>query len=114
PLEVRSFDEDVALAEAMHFEAEIFRDAWGVPRVLGETDGDAAFALAYAYAEDDFATIQYALRAALGPEMLAADESEARGAYLVQALGVTDLVAAEYETQLTLDTRALLSGYAAG
>ncbi|WP_439633029.1 penicillin acylase family protein [Glycocaulis sp.] len=114
PLEVRSFDEDVARAEAMHFEAEIFRDEWGVPRVLGATDGDAAFALAFAHAEDDFPTIQYALRAALGPEMLAADESEARGAYLVQALGVTALVAAEYETQLTLDTRALLSGYAAG
>ncbi|KPP81473.1 MAG: acyl-homoserine-lactone acylase [Oceanicaulis sp. HLUCCA04] len=114
PLEVRQFDEDAALADAMHFEAEIFRDQWGVPRVLGPTDGDAAFALAYAHSEDDFATIQYALRAALGPEMLAADESEARGAYLVQALGVTDLVAAEYETQLSLDTRALLSGYAAG
>ena len=66
PLEVRQFDEDAALADAMHFEAEIFRDQWGVPRVLGPTDGDAAFALAYAHSEDDFATIQYALRAAFG------------------------------------------------
>ncbi|MFN3834793.1 MAG: penicillin acylase family protein [Glycocaulis sp.] len=113
-LEVRSFDPDAALAEAQHFEAEIFRDRWGVPRVLGATDADAAFALAYAHSEDDFPTIQYALRAALGPDMLAADESEARGAYLVQALGVTALVAAEYEAQLSPDTRALLEGYAAG
>lgn len=114
PLEVRSFDADAAIAEARAFEAEIFRDEWGVPRVLGVTDPDAAFALAYAHSEDDFPTIQYALRAALGPEMLAADESEARGAYLVQALGVTALVAAEYETQLAPDTRALLEAYAAG
>lgn len=114
PLEVRSFDEAAARADALAYQGEIFRDAWGVPRVIGQTDADAAFALAWAHSEDDFPTIQYALRAALGPEMLAADESEARGAYLVQALGVTALVAAEYETQLSADTRALLEGYAAG
>lgn len=114
PLEMRSFDADAAIAQAQRFDARIFRDEWGVPRVLGVTDADAAFALAYAHSEDDFPTIQYALRAALGPEMLAADESEARGAYLVQALGVTALVAAEYETQLSPDTRALLEAYAAG
>lgn len=114
PLEVRTFDPRAAIAAAEGFDGEIARDEWGVPRVIGTTDADAAFALAWAHSEDDFPTIQYALRAALGPDMLAADESEARGAYLVQALGVTALVAAEYETQLSADTRALLEAYAAG
>ena len=34
------------------------RDEWGVPHILGRTDADAASGLAYAHAEDDFATIQ--------------------------------------------------------
>ena len=36
----------------------ILRDNWGVPHIYGTTDSDAAYALAYANAEDDFITIQ--------------------------------------------------------
>lgn len=114
PLELRSFDAAAAIEAASRFDAEITRDEWGVPRVIGATGPDAAFALAFAHAEDDFATVQDALRQALGREMLAADESEARTAWLVQALGVPDLVRAQYDTQLTAEMRAALEGYAAG
>ena len=41
----------------------IHRDSWGVPHIVGKTNKDAAFGLAYAHAEDDFATIQTTLLA---------------------------------------------------
>lgn len=44
----------------------IHRDSWGVPHIFGETNKDTAFGLAYAHAEDDFATIQTTLLAARG------------------------------------------------
>ena len=36
----------------------IVRDKWGVPHIYGKTDKEAAFGLAWAHSEDDFATIQ--------------------------------------------------------
>ena len=41
----------------------IHRDNWGVPHIFGASNSDAAFGLAYAHAEDDFATIQTTLLA---------------------------------------------------
>jgi len=114
PLHVRDFDREAAIAAAAAYDAEITRDRLGVPRVIGETDADAAFAIAWAHAEDDFATIQDSLRAALGPEMLAANESEARTAYLVQLLRIREQVEADYEAELSQEVRAILEGYAAG
>ncbi len=114
PLHTRTFDRQAAIADAEAYDAQITRDALGVPRVIGATDADAAFAIAWAHAEDDFATIQDSLRAALGPEMLAADESEARTAYLVQLLRIREQVEADYETELSSEVRAVLEGYAAG
>ena len=114
PLHVRAFDPAAAIEAAQAYDAVITRDSVGVPRVIGETDADAAFAIAWAHAEDDFATIQESLRAALGPEMLAANESEARTAYLVQLLRIREQVEADYETELSDEVRAVLRGYAAG
>lgn len=114
PLHVRDFDPQAAIAAAAAYDAEITRDALGVPRVIGETDADAAFAIAWAHAEDDFATIQESLRASLGPDMLAANESEARTAYLVQLLRIREQVEADYEAELSAEVRAVLEGYAAG
>ena len=48
------------------YDVRILRDTWGVPHVFGHTDADVAYGLAYAHAEDDFATIQGALLAARG------------------------------------------------
>jgi penicillin amidase/acyl-homoserine-lactone acylase len=114
PLELRSFDRSAAIAAADGYDAEITRDSFGVARVIGETDADAAFAFAFAHAEDDFPTIQDSLRVSLGPDMLAGSESQARMAYLVQALGVLRTVDAQYQAQLSDETRAFLEGYAAG
>lgn len=114
PLEGRDFDARAAIDAAETYSAEITRDAWGVPRVIGVTDADAAFALAWAHAEDDFATIQGSLRAGLGAHMLAANEEEARTSFLVQLLKIREDVAERYETDLSAETRAFAEGYAAG
>ena len=44
----------------------IIRDSWNVPHVYGHTDEDAAFALAYAHAQDDFHNIHEAILKARG------------------------------------------------
>jgi penicillin amidase/acyl-homoserine-lactone acylase len=114
PLEGRDFDRAAAIEAAADYDAVITRDAVGVPRVIGVTDADAAFAIAWAHAEDDFATIQDSLRASLGPDMLAANESEARTAYLVQLLRIREQVNADYETELSQEVREVMEAYAAG
>ena len=47
-----------ALGQAAKYDVQIVRDEWGIPHILGKTDADTAYGLAYANAEDDFATIQ--------------------------------------------------------
>ena len=43
---------------ARDYRAEVIRDEWGVPHILGKTDADVAFGTAWAHAEDDFKTLQ--------------------------------------------------------
>lgn len=114
PLHTRSFDADAAITQAERYDVEITRDALGIPRVIGQSDADAAFGIAWAHSEDDFATIQESLRASLGPEMLAKNESEARTAYLVQLLRIREDVNERFETDLSPEVRAVLEGYADG
>ena len=104
--------ERVAAARA-RFDVRILRDTWGVPHVFGRRDADAAFGLAYAHAEDDFATIQQALLAARGT--LAAHEGPAAAPndYLVQLMRVWEHVEAGY-AGLAPETRGLVEAYAAG
>ena len=47
------FDTNSAVARAGQYQAVVGRDCWGLPRMHGRTDADAAFALGYAFAEDD-------------------------------------------------------------
>ncbi len=102
------------IARAAQYHVRIRRDSWGVPHILGPTDPDVAFGLAFAHAEDDFATIQEAalmVRGTLGAAQ------GARGAvtdYLVRLLRVRETVAARYETDLPADVRQVLQAYADG
>src|SRR3546814_8213470 len=42
-------------------DVQIARDGFGVPHIFGKTDADVAYGVAYAHAEDDFATLQEVL-----------------------------------------------------
>ena len=52
------FFSSYSLAQVNTSNVEIVRDSWGVPHIYGKTDKEAAYGLAWAHAEDDFATIQ--------------------------------------------------------
>lgn len=95
------------------YDVEILRDTWGVPHVFGKTDADAAYGLAYAHAEDDFATIQGALLAARGQLASVYGQGAAPNDYMVHLLRVWDVVAAGYPG-LDPATRALCDAYADG
>jgi acyl-homoserine-lactone acylase len=92
----------------------ILRDTWGVPHVFGKTDADAAYGLAYAHCEDDFATIQAALLAARGRLASVFGRGGAANDYMVALMGVREQVEARYEKDLSPEARAVCEGYADG
>jgi acyl-homoserine-lactone acylase len=101
-------------AAARTHEVRILRDTWGVPHVYGRTDADAAFGLAYAHAEDDFATIQGALLAARGRLASVQGRGGAANDYMVGLLRVSETVEAKYATDLSPEVRKVCEAYAEG
>lgn len=95
------------------YDTRIVRDTFGVPHVFGTTDADVAYGIAFAHAEDDFATLQEVVAMTRGRAgaMLGADGAKADFAlYLTDA---RKTVARDYMKQ-PADIRALLDAYAAG
>lgn len=113
PVDSRGFDRRAAEAAASRYDATVGRDAWGVPRVHGATDADAAFALGYAVAEDDFSLVQEAMAAGNLHRLVARGRTEAQVSYLLQAFRVPQQAEAAWE-RLAPETRAYLEGYADG
>ncbi|MCB1173141.1 MAG: penicillin acylase family protein [Leptospiraceae bacterium] len=109
---------DVALTKAMQEQAgrvQILRDNYGVPHIHGQSDADAAFGLAYAHAEDDFAEIQLILAATRGKLGLFRLNGAALGNdFYTGLIRLWPRVAADYDAQLSPSTKDLLEGYAAG
>ena len=66
PTIVASFDGAAFLKNGEKYDVRVLRDTFGVPHVYGKRDEDVAFGLAYAHAEDDFATIQQSLMTSRG------------------------------------------------
>ncbi|MFQ3664726.1 MAG: penicillin acylase family protein [Sphingomonadaceae bacterium] len=109
-----AFDRKAAIARASAYDGIIGRDAWGVPRVHGTRDADAAFALGYALAEDDFALVQEAMAAGNAHRLAARSQSEARISYLIQLFRVPELADEAWERMLSPGLKAYLDGYADG
>lgn len=95
------------------YDVRILRDTWGVPHVFGRTDADVAYGLAYAHAEDDFATIQGALLAARGRLASVFGRGMAPNDYMVALLEVERIVDEGYP-RLSADVRAVCEAYAEG
>ncbi|MFQ5562924.1 MAG: penicillin acylase family protein [Parvularculaceae bacterium] len=108
------FDADAARAAAARYDARAIRDGFGVPHIYGARDADVAFGLAYAHAEDDWATFEEVLAFSRGRLGLKTGKNGAVIDYLTEALGVREAVAAKYDSDLSGETKALLEGYAAG
>lgn len=101
-------------ASASNYEAEIIRDAYGVPHIYGARDADAAFGLAYAHAEDDFETIQETVAAARGVLARYRGKDAAAVDYIASLLGVWETIYGRYEADVPASVKAIAEGYVAG
>ncbi|TNF28391.1 MAG: acylase, partial [Bacteroidetes bacterium] len=90
----------------------IIRDSLGVPHVHGTTDAEAAYGLAYAHAEDNFAEIQEAVMAGKGLLGSYQGKDGVLFDFGLQFLSIDSLVEARFEQDLSSEFRAVLSGYA--
>ncbi|MDX1691719.1 MAG: penicillin acylase family protein [Acidimicrobiia bacterium] len=101
-------------AVAERYDATIARDEWGIPHVVGPTNEDVAYGLAYAHAEDDFPTIQHSILAARGELATVLGRDGAPNDYLVGLLRVWDTMAERYETDVSPEVRRIADAYADG
>ena len=101
------------IAKGKTYDVRIRRDEFGVPHVLGKTDADAAFGLAFAHCEDDFATIQEVALATRGTLAASNGPKGAVTDYLVRLLNVWPTVDAGYG-KLPAELRKVLEAYADG
>ena len=103
----------VAPPPAHRYDTVIARDGFGVPHIFGRTDADTAYGIAYAHAEDDFATLQQVLAMTRGREGALLGGDGAKVDFAMHLLGARATVARDYMKQ-PADVRALLDGYASG
>ena len=108
-----SIDFSRALGQATNYDVQIVRDEWGIPHILGGTDADTAYGLAYANAEDDFETIQDILLAVRGKLASVAGLEAAPNDYYVHLIRLWDGLDKKYAT-LDPNFRAVCQGYSDG
>lgn len=90
---------------------DIVRDAYGVPHIFAKTDREVAYGLAWAHAEDDFATIQ---KTVLASKAMLGQLTGREGAtvdYFVHFLQIRHLVDSLYETDISPFYKEVLRGY---
>lgn len=95
------------------YDVKIARDTFGVPHIFGRTDPDVAYGIAFAHAEDDFASLQEVLAMTRGRLGAMTGGDGAKTDYVLHLLGARATVARDYRKQ-PADVRALLDGYASG
>jgi len=95
------------------YDVRIRRDEWGVPHILGKTDADVAYGLAWAQAEDDFPTLQEAVFTGRGRLAELTGPAGVESDYLVALQDVAGAVRRGYGG-LPTDLRAVMEAYAAG
>lgn len=105
--------ERMAAPAARAYDVRILRDDFGVPHIYGRDDPSVGYGLAYAHAEDDFATLQEVIAATRGRLGAMTGADGAKTDFALHLIGARATVAATYD-RLAPDTRALLDAYAAG
>lgn len=76
--------------------ATIYRDAWGAPHVLADTDEGAVFGMGWALADDDWPLIEGNYLNALGRSAEQRGEAGLADDWMARALDIVDLSKAEY------------------
>ncbi|CAN5612539.1 acylase [soil metagenome] len=93
---------------------DIVRDKWGVPHIFSKTDAGVAYGLAWAHAEDDFATIQKGFLASKGMLGQYSGKSGATVDYIIQFLRCRQLVESRYELDISAQYKRILESYCDG
>ena len=109
-----NLDAETLKAAGAKYDVRILRDTWGVPHIFGNTDAAAAYGLAYAHAEDDFATIQDALLMSRGEWASVKGKDVVVFDVMVALFRIWDTLDAKYETDLSPEIRAVCEAYAEG
>ncbi len=109
-----AFDREAAVDAAITYDARVIRDRFGVPHIYGKRDADVAFGLAYAHAEDDWATIEEVVFFSRGALAERKGKDAAIPDYLIGALRVGRDVKEKFAADLAPKTRAIAEAYAAG
>jgi acyl-homoserine-lactone acylase len=91
----------------------IARDSFGVPHIFAPTDPEVAYGLAWAYAEDDFNTLQLVVLSGKAKLGTALGKKGAEADYVINLLRCRQLVDEQWNT-LSPDFIALVKGYVAG
>ena len=94
-------------------DVRIARDKFGVPHIFGKTDADVAYGVAYAHAEDDFATLQEVLAMTRGRAGAMLGQDGAKIDYAEALLDVRATTKRDWP-RLPADVKALFTAYAAG
>ena len=93
---------------------EIVRDVWGVPHIYGKTDADAAYGLAWATCEDDFATVQRLLLAVKG-RLGEVDGKDGAILDMLAFIGACETVVdSAYDHSFTPEYKKVVDGYRDG
>ncbi|MCT2529723.1 acylase [SAR92 clade bacterium H921] len=98
----------------LNYDVVIERDHLGVPHVMGERDVDTAFGFAYAQAEDNWQIIHDSVTFYRGTNAAVNGKDAAIIDFLVKWLGIWDTIEADYDSQLSLPTRAYIEAFADG
>ena len=103
----------MAFSQVNPADVTIARDSFGVPHIMGKTDADAAYGLAWAHAEDNFKDIQYVLLTGKGMLGRAIGKKGAEADYVAALLRCREIVEEKYNT-LSPDFMKVVNGYVAG
>lgn len=102
-----------SLNRAGQYQVQIARDKWGVPHIIGKTDADTAYGLAYAHSEDDFLTIQQVILAARGKLASVEGIKAAPNDYYVHLTKIWERMDERF-AKLDPELKAVCQGYADG
>jgi acyl-homoserine-lactone acylase len=91
----------------------IARDSFGVPHIFAPTDPEVAYGLAWAHAEDDFATLQLVVLSGKAKLGSAIGKKGAEADYVINLLRCRQAVDEQWNT-LSPDFIELIKGYVAG
>ena len=92
----------------------IVRDSFGIPHIFGKTDAEVAYGLAWANAEDAFATTQDLIATGKGFMGRKDGISGAKNDFFVHAIGARQLVENKFDTDLSLEFKKYLDGFVQG